>query len=85
MFKIIICAVIALRHQLEVLQRNAKWHGESDGGLDESAVGSSVSVRLGTIRRERLDHVIVLNEEHLRRVLKEHLAYSTGCFFEPIT
>jgi transposase InsO family protein len=30
---------------------------------------------IGTIRRECLDHVIVLNEWHLRRVLKEYLAY----------
>ncbi|MCP4571128.1 MAG: transposase [bacterium] len=30
---------------------------------------------IGTIRRECLDHVIVLNESHLRRVLKENLAY----------
>ena len=30
---------------------------------------------IGTIRRECLDHVIVLNERHLRRVLKEYLAY----------
>ena len=30
---------------------------------------------IGTIRRYCLDHVMVLNEEHLRRVLKEYLAY----------
>jgi transposase InsO family protein len=30
---------------------------------------------IGTIRRECLDHVIVWNEKHLRRVLKEYLAY----------
>ncbi|MFT5233045.1 MAG: putative transposase [Candidatus Krumholzibacteriia bacterium] len=30
---------------------------------------------IDTIRRECLDHVIVLNEKHLRRVLKEYLAY----------
>ncbi len=30
---------------------------------------------IGSIRRECLDHVIVLNEAHLRRVLKEYLAY----------
>ena len=30
---------------------------------------------IGTIRREFLDHMIVLNENHLRRVLKEYLAY----------
>jgi putative transposase len=30
---------------------------------------------IGTIRRECLDHVIVLSERHLPRVLKEYLAY----------
>jgi len=30
---------------------------------------------IGTIRRDCLDHVIVLNERHLRRVLKEYLTY----------
>ncbi|MBU8922464.1 MAG: transposase, partial [Bacteroidales bacterium] len=30
---------------------------------------------IGSIRRECLDHVIVLGERHLRRVLKEYLAY----------
>jgi transposase InsO family protein len=30
---------------------------------------------IGTIRRECLDHVIVLGEKHLRRVLKEYLSY----------
>jgi transposase InsO family protein len=30
---------------------------------------------IGTIRRECLDHVIVINEQHLRRVLKKYLAY----------
>ena len=33
---------------------------------------------IGTIRRECLDHVIVLGESHLRRVLKEYLAYYHG-------
>jgi putative transposase len=30
---------------------------------------------IGSIRRECLDHVIVLNEEHLRRILTEYFAY----------
>lgn len=30
---------------------------------------------IGTIRRECLDHLIVLNEAHLRRVLREYVAY----------
>lgn len=30
---------------------------------------------IGSIRRECLDHVIVLNEEHLRRILRRYLAH----------
>jgi transposase InsO family protein len=33
---------------------------------------------IGSLRRECLDHVIVLNERHLRRLLKECLAYYHG-------
>ena len=34
---------------------------------------------IGSIRRECLDHLIVVNERHLRRVLKEYLSYYDGC------
>jgi len=34
---------------------------------------------IGSLRRECLDHVIVLNEAHLRRVLKSYLVYYHGC------
>ena len=30
---------------------------------------------IGTLRRERLDHIVVLNETHLRRLLRDYLAY----------
>ena len=33
---------------------------------------------IGSIRRECLDHAIVLNEQHLRRVLRAYLRYSHG-------
>jgi putative transposase len=33
---------------------------------------------IGSIRRECLDHVVVLNERHLRRVLRSYLAYYHG-------
>jgi putative transposase len=30
---------------------------------------------IGTLRRECLDHVVMLNETHLRRLLRHYLAY----------
>jgi len=30
---------------------------------------------IGSIRRECLDHIIVLGKEHLRRILKNYAAY----------
>jgi len=33
---------------------------------------------IGSIRRECLDHVIIFNERHLRRVLREYLKYYHG-------
>ena len=46
-----------------VISRRSPWQN----GYCERVIGS--------IRRECLDHVIVLGERHLRRVLKEYLAY----------
>ena len=34
---------------------------------------------IGTIRRDCLDHVIVLNERHLRRILREYVDYYHSC------
>lgn len=33
---------------------------------------------VGTLRRECLDHIIVINERHLRRILKEYVAHYNG-------
>jgi transposase InsO family protein len=33
---------------------------------------------IGTIRRECLDHVVVMNERHLKRVLRDYLRYYHG-------
>ncbi|MGB5742873.1 MAG: integrase core domain-containing protein, partial [Sedimenticolaceae bacterium] len=34
---------------------------------------------IGSIRRECLDHVIVLNERHLRRILRQYFGYYQSC------
>jgi transposase InsO family protein len=34
---------------------------------------------IGSIRRECLDHVIVMNERHLRRILREYVDYYHTC------
>ena len=34
---------------------------------------------IGTLRRDCLDHVIILSENHLRRVLRAYLTYYHGC------
>ena len=33
---------------------------------------------IGTLRRDCLDHVIVLSEQHLRRILRKYLEYYHG-------
>jgi hypothetical protein len=61
------------------------------GGSPESVVAESayrlqltalskgyVERVMGSIRRECLDHVIVFDERHLRRVLREYVAYYHG-------
>ena len=34
---------------------------------------------IGTLRRDCIDHVIVLNDNHLRRILRDYLTYYHGC------
>ena len=33
---------------------------------------------IGSVRRECLDHVIVLNERHLKRILREYFDYNNN-------
>jgi hypothetical protein len=46
---------------------------------DRQAAMSRPEQRLiGSVRRECLDHIIMLGESHLRRTLKEYAAYYNG-------
>src|SRR6202171_1589717 len=73
----------ALRHQLAVLRRKLK--GLRAMGIRDkpTAPGSpwqnGFAERLiGSIRRECVDHMIVLGEAHLRRILKSYADYYNG-------
>ena len=59
----VIDSLIALGIKQIVTSRRSPWQN----GYCERVIGS--------IRRECLDHVIGLNEKHLRRILKEYFAY----------
>ncbi len=34
---------------------------------------------IGSVRRECIDHLIILDEYHLHRILRNYLAYYHGC------
>ncbi len=59
---------LALRQQVAVLKRERRrpW------------LQTLVERVIGSIRRDCLDHVIVLNERHLRQILCSYLAYYHG-------
>ena len=59
---------------------NARQRGLSDTKLESGwdKVGSSLNGGqrlIGSIRRECLDHVIVINERHLKRILRSYFSY----------
>ena len=59
---------LALRQQLAtVLQKRRSYRSPWHNGVAERF--------MGTVRRELLDHAIVLDDRHLRRLLNEYLAY----------
>jgi hypothetical protein len=39
---------------------------------------------IGSIRRECLDHLVIINERHLRRVLALYIAYYNAAPYCPI-
>ena len=75
------------RYRYLILDRDQKFDGEVLAFLRSAGVKAKrTSVRapwqnglaerwIGSCRREILDHVIALNEEHLRRILREYANY----------
>jgi hypothetical protein len=47
-------------------------------GIRDKPIASGPERLIGSIRRECTDHIIVLGEAHLRRVLKSHATYYGG-------
>ena len=52
---------------IEIAPRTTAFRSPWQNGIAERWVGS--------VRRELLDHVIVMNEKHLRRLLREYIDY----------
>ena len=48
-------------------------------GLEVPWQNPFVERRIGSIRRECLDHVIVLDERHLKRILRKYVDYYHSC------
>jgi putative transposase len=63
-FSVAVCDAI---RRIGVQPLRTAYHSPWQNGVAERSIG--------TCRRELLDHVIVLNEEHLHRLLREFLAY----------
>ncbi len=70
-----------------ILDRDMKFSRKVRGAIDSMGIQAKqiaykspwqngvVERWIGSVRRELLNHVIVLNEAHLRRLLKEYVAY----------
>ncbi len=73
--------------QYLILDRDTKFSTKVRGVIDSMGIeGKRIAYKspwqngvaerwIGSVRRELLNHVIVLNEAHLRRLLKEYVAY----------
>jgi len=85
---------LALRQQLAVYKHSVKRpiYGDyfkkrvKDMGIDEVPIAPQAPWQnpyceriIGSIRRDCLDHVIVLNEAHLHRILTEYFQYDHRC------
>ncbi|HEX7622103.1 MAG TPA: integrase core domain-containing protein, partial [Anaeromyxobacteraceae bacterium] len=60
-------AVVAAIESMGLQARRTSYQSPWQNGVAERFVG--------TVRRDLLDHAIVLDDEHLRRLLSEYLAY----------
>ena len=76
--------------RLSIRDRERPWHSIRASRVGDRSTGNAVSRSqgerglashavcerlLGSVRRECLDHVVILNERHLHRLVKEYKAY----------
>ena len=60
------------------LDRDGDGRGRGRHGATEPVANPYVERLIGSVRRECLDHSIILNERHLRRILGSYLDYYHG-------
>lgn len=63
-------AVVAAIESIGLNATRTSYHSPWQNGVAERFVG--------TVRRDLLDHAIVFDDEHLRRLLSEYLSYYHG-------
>ena len=64
-----------VRAGLRARRRGERHHGRCARPIRAPRANAICERFLGSVRRECLDHVLVLGERHLRRVLREYVAY----------
>src|SRR5450631_1653147 len=74
-------------HKFLIFDRDAKFSADVAAAFTQNGLApvrtafrspwqNGIAERwIGSVRRDLLDHVIVLNQRHLRRLLKEYLCY----------
>ena len=72
-----IIAATAWGHQPRYLirDRDARFGGAFNARLRRIGIRPIVARMIGTIRRDRLDHLLILHERHLRHALGEYVVH----------
>jgi len=73
-FRVLFVLVVLVHHRRRVIHFNVTEHPSAAWTAQQMAEAFAERL-VGSIRRECLDHVIVLGEKHLRRILRSYFDY----------